>query len=89
MLKFSTNALWLLLLIATGFTYWLGESGQLTHASMVPVFLIFGFSFFKGAAVIMDFMALRHAPVLWRNMLLGWLVFVTSMILLAYWIGLR
>lgn len=89
MFKFSTNTLWLLLLVATGFTYGLGESGQLTHASMAPVFLIFGFSFFKGVAVILDFMALRHAPALWRNMLLGWLIFVIGMILLAYWIGLQ
>lgn len=87
MFKFSTNTLWLLLLTATGLTYWLGESGQLGHASMVPVFLIFGFSFFKGVGVLMDFMALRHAPALWRNLLLGWLVFVIGMILLAYWMG--
>jgi hypothetical protein len=37
--------------------------------------------------VILDFMDLRHAPALWRNLLTGWLVFVIGMILLAYWIG--
>ncbi len=42
MFKFSSNTRWLLLLIATGLTYWLGESGQLDYASMAPVFLIFG-----------------------------------------------
>ena len=89
MFKFSTNTLWLLLLIATGCTYWLGESGELGHASMVPVFLIFGFALFKGVGVILDFMDLRHAPALWRNLLLGWLVFVIGMILLAYWLGLH
>ena len=89
MLKFSSNTLWLLLLVATGITYWLGESGQLGHASMAPVFLIFGFAFFKGVAVILDFMDLHHAPTLWRNLLLGWLVFVIGMILLAYWLGLQ
>lgn len=89
MLKFSTNTLWLLLLVATGATYWLGESGELGHASMEPVFLIFGFALFKGVGVILDFMDLRHAPTLWRNLLLGWLVFVIGMILLAYWLGLH
>ena len=89
MFKFSTNTLWLLLLIATGFTYWLGESGELGHASMVPVFLIFGFAIFKGVGVILDFMDLRHAPALWRNLLVGWLIFVIGMILLAYWIGMH
>jgi len=89
MVKFSTNSLWLLLLLATGITYWLGESGQLGHASMVPVFLIFGVSLFKGLGVVLDFMDLRHAPALWRYLLLGWLVFVIGMILLAYWLGLQ
>ena len=89
MFNFSSNTLWLLLLAATGITYWLSESGQLGHASMVPVFLIFGFAFFKGVGVILDFMDLRHAPTLWRNLLLGWLVFVIGMILLAYWLGLQ
>lgn len=87
MFKFSSNILWLLLLVATGLTYWLGESGQLAHASMTPVFLILGFALFKGLGVILDFMDLRQAPALWRNLLLGWLVIVIGMILLAYWIG--
>ncbi|MDP2678912.1 MAG: cytochrome C oxidase subunit IV family protein [Rhodoferax sp.] len=87
MFKFSSNTLWLLLLTATGLTYGLGESGELGRASMASVFLIFGFALFKGLGVILDFMDLRHAPALWRNLLLGWLVFVMGMILLAYWIG--
>lgn len=87
MFNFSSNTLCLFLLAATGATYWLGESQSLVHASMVPVLLIFGFALFKGMGVILDFMDLRHAPVLWRNLLVGWLVFVIGMILLAYWIG--
>lgn len=87
MLKFSTNTLWLLLLAATGLTYWLGESGQMGHARMVPVVIIFVVSFFKGLLVIDDFMELRHAPSLWRNLLVGWLGIVISMVLLAYWLG--
>lgn len=87
MFKFSTNTLWMLLLIATGVTYWLGESGELGHASMVPMLMIFGFAFFKGLGVILDFMDLRHAPALWRNLLVGWLIFVIGMVLLAYWMG--
>lgn len=89
MLNFSTNTLWLLLLAATGLTYWLGESGQVDHAHMAPVFVIFVVSFFKGFWVINDFMELRHAPSLWRNLLVGWLGFVISMVLLAYWLGSR
>ena len=89
MFKFSSNTLWLLLLTATGLTYGLGESGELGRASMASVFLIFGFALFKGVGVILDFMDLRHAPALWRNLLIGWLGFVVGMILLVYWIGQR
>jgi len=89
MFNFSINTLWLLLLSATGLTYWLGESGQLGHARMGPVLIIFGVSLIKGLVVINDFMELRRAPKLWLNLLAGWLGFIISMILLAYWIGLR
>jgi len=34
-------------------------------------------------------MELRHAPALWRWLLQGWLVLVTTGIVLAYWIGQR
>jgi hypothetical protein len=84
MLKFSSNTLWLLLLAATGLTYWIGESGQMGHGRIVPVWIIFGAAFLKGWVVINDFMALRQAPPLWRHLLVGWLVFVIAMILLAY-----
>ncbi|NCN71216.1 MAG: cytochrome C oxidase subunit IV family protein [Rhodoferax sp.] len=89
MLKFSSNTLWLLLLAATGLTYWIGESGQMGHRSIVPVSIIFGVAFLKAWVVINDFMALRQAPKLWRHLLLGWLTFVIGMILLAYQWGLH
>ena len=89
MFNFSTNTLWLVLLSATGLTYWLGESGQLGQASMAPVLITFSLTLIKGLVVINDFMELHRAPKLWRNLLVGWLVFVLGMILLAYWIGSR
>ena len=89
MFNLSSNSLWLFLLGVTGVTYWLGESGQMAHASLVPVLGIFGIAFVKGWVIIHDFMELRHAPRLWRNLLLAWLLGVTSMIVLAYWLGLR
>jgi len=39
--------------------------------------------------VILDFMELRNAPKLWRALLEGWLILVSSLILLAYWISLK
>jgi cytochrome c oxidase subunit 4 len=88
MFRFSVNRIWLLLLLATGITYWLGESGQVGHGGIGPVLAIFGMALVKGWWIIEDFMELRHAPALWRRLLIGWLLFVIGMILLAYWLAL-
>jgi hypothetical protein len=56
---------------------------------MAPVLVMFGLAFVKGFLVIYEFMALRHAPPMWLRILVGWLIIVTSMIVLAYYIGLR
>jgi hypothetical protein len=89
MFNTALNRIWLALPLATGVTYWLGESGLSGSAGMVPVLLMFAMAAAKGLWVINDFMELRHAPRMWRVLLVGWLTFVTSMIVLAYWIGLR
>ena len=87
MVKLSANHIWLLLLGATGITWWVGESGQAGQASAVPVIVVFLLSFLKGRWVIDEFMGLRRAPAVWRRLLLGWLTLVNGSILLAYWIG--
>lgn len=89
MFNTALNRIWLALLLATGVTYWLGESGLSGSAGMVPVLLMFAMAAAKGLWVIYDFMELRHAPRMWRVLLVGWLAFVTGMIVLAYWMGLR
>lgn len=89
MFNTALNRIWLALLLATGVTYWLGESGLSGSAGMLPVLLMFAMAAAKGLWVIYDFMELRYAPRMWRVLLVGWLTFVTGMIVLAYWIGLR
>ena len=89
MFSLSLNHIWLLLLAATGVTFWLGESGLSGTAGMSPVLTMFALAFVKALLVMLDFMELRHAPALWRRLLVGWLVLVTSGIVLAYWIGQR
>jgi hypothetical protein len=56
---------------------------------MAPVLVMFALAFVKALLVMRDFMELRHAPALWRWLLQGWLVLVTTGIVLAYWIGQR
>lgn len=77
---------WLVLVIATGITWWLGETGAAGTAAIVTMLLIV---FIKGRLVILNFMELRGAPLLWRLLLEGWLILVSSLILLAYWISLK
>jgi heme/copper-type cytochrome/quinol oxidase subunit 4 len=89
MFSFSVNRIWLLLLAATGVTFWLGESGLSGSSGMTPVLVMFALAFVKALLVMLDFMELRHAPALWRRLLVGWLVLVTAGIVLAYWIGQR
>lgn len=76
----------LVLLVATGITWYLGEVGAAGTAAIVAMLAI---AFVKGRLVILDFMELRGAPLLWRIVLEGWLILVSSLILLAYWLSLK
>ena len=80
---------WLVLLLATGITYALGESGLAGAAGLPPVLLMFALAFVKGLLVIDHFMELRHAPPLWRRLLIAWLALLASLIVVAYAVGLR
>lgn len=77
---------WLILLVATGITWWLGEVGAAGTGAILAMLVI---AFIKGRLLILDFMELRGAPLIWRLLLEGWLVLVGSLILLAYWISLK
>ena len=85
-LKNSVHRAWLILIIATLATWYLGEVGATGTASIVAMLMI---AFIKGRLVILDFMELRDAPRMWRVLLEGWLIVVSSLILLAYWISLK
>ncbi len=85
-LKNPANRAWLVLLVATGITWYLGEVGAAGTSAIVAMLLI---AFVKGRLVILDFMELREAPRLWRILLEGWMIVVGSLILIAYWISLK
>ena len=85
-LKNPAHRAWLILLVATGVTWYLGEVGAAGTLAIVAMLAI---AFVKGRLVILDFMELREAPRLWRALLEGWLILVASLILLAYWMSLR
>lgn len=85
-LKNPAHRAWLILLIATLITWYLGEVGAAGTASIVAMLVI---AFIKGRLVVLDFMELRAAPLMWRLLLEGWLILVSSLILLAYWMSLK
>jgi hypothetical protein len=80
------NRAWLVLLVATSATWWLGEVGAAGTGAVLAMLAI---AFIKGRLVILDFMELRGAPLMWRLLLEGWLILVGGLILLAYWISLK
>ena len=65
---------WSALVAATALTWWLGESGRLRSDSLGALALVLALAFVKGRWIILDFMALRDGPPLWRRLLLGWLI---------------
>ncbi|MDO8768430.1 MAG: cytochrome C oxidase subunit IV family protein [Burkholderiaceae bacterium] len=87
MLSNTINRIWLALLAATLVTFWLGESGLSGSAGVTPILVMFGLAYGKGLLVILDFMELRHAPALWRRLMVGWLTLVTLAIVLTYLVG--
>ena len=82
------NTIWVLLLLATALTWWLGESGNAVRAEFVSAAIVLGLAAFKGYLIAMDYMELRHAPRLWRWVIIVTLTLIVALILLAYFIGM-
>lgn len=80
------NRAWLVLLVAAGVTWWLGDVGAAGTGAILAMLAIV---IVKGRLVILDFMELRGAPLMWRLLLEGWISLVGTLILLAYWISLN
>jgi len=75
------DLIWLLLIFATGVTWWLGERGA---AGVVPMLTMLGIAGVKGSLVVLDFMALRHVSRFWPATLLLWLSIVLAVIVSMY-----
>ena len=77
------DALWLTLLAATALTTWLGEHAGAQGLGTGAAVLVLALAAAKGCLIILDYMELRHAPALWRRLLLGWLAAVVLLVLAA------
>lgn len=86
------NAIWFALLLATAITWAWGENAQGIHPSTewISACMVLGLAAFKGVLIALDYMELRHAPALWRRLVLGWLVLMVTLLLaLSTWHALR
>lgn len=70
---------WLALSAATGASWWLGERSS--HLAWPLAAAVLALALCKGTVVVLEFMELRHAPALWRRLLLGWLFGVVALLL--------
>jgi Prokaryotic Cytochrome C oxidase subunit IV len=75
---------WLLLVLATGATYCLRADGFVGFAAGAGTLTI---AYVKGRTIILDFMELRQAPLVWRGILEGWLFGVSVLVFAVYWLG--
>ncbi|TXG95312.1 MAG: hypothetical protein E6R10_00185 [Rhodocyclaceae bacterium] len=81
-----TTIAWTLLMLGTLATWAMGAAGLTGPWVALAILAI---AFVKGRLVILDFMELRHAPLMWRLILEGWMVFVSALILIAYGLSLK
>ena len=83
------NLVWLALMLATVLTWALGASGWVGRSGLAGIAVVFALAWAKGVAVVLDFMELRHAPPLWRRVIIATLTLIVALILLAYFIGMK
>jgi len=70
--------------VATSATYCLRSEGFVGLAAGAGTLSI---AYVKGRLIILDFMELRRAPLLWRGILEGWLLGVSVLVFAVYWLG--
>jgi len=84
------NFVWVVLMLATLATFGIGEVGErLGIAGPLAMAALLAISFVKGRLVMLDFMGLRGVKFFWRGLLLGWLLLVSTLIAIAYWIAIK
>ena len=84
------NFVWVVLMLATLATFAIGEIGErIGIAGPLAMAALLAISIVKGRLVMLDFMGLRGVKFFWRGLLIGWLLLVSALIALAYWIALK
>ncbi len=76
--------IWLALIALTGVTYAIGDAGL--GGTNIMMFVL-ALTFIKSQLIASYFMGLRKAGLMWRAIMGGYLVLVTTMIAVAYTLG--
>ncbi len=74
----------IILVVATAAAFWM-RSDELTGLAVGIGTL--AIAYVKGRLIVLDYMELRHAPRVWRLLIEGWLLLVTGLLLVFYFIG--
>ena len=77
--------IWLLLTSLTFLTY---LAGKLNYTGQAMMLLLMASVIIKGHFIIADFMDLRHVKLVWKVAMHSWLIVITSLIAIAYLIGI-
>ena len=81
---------WVVLMLATLATFAIGEIGErIGIAGPLAMAALLAISIVKGRLVMLDFMGLRGVKFFWRGLMIGWLLLVSALIAIAYWIAAR
>lgn len=73
-----------ILVLATTAAFWM-RSGDMVGLAIGASTL--AIAYLKGRLVVLDYMELRHAPRVWRALLEGWLLLVTTLLFVGYCFG--
>ena len=84
------NFVWVVLMLATCATFAIGEIGErIGIAGPLAMAALLAISIIKGRLVMLDFMGLRGVKFFWRGLMIGWLLLVSALIAIAYWIATK
>jgi len=85
------SAAWLLLMLATCLSWWLGQGDSLSAAQTSDYRIVSSglilIAFIKVRIVIRYFMEVREAPLALKLVCDGWVVLVCGTIIYLYWFG--
>ncbi|MCK5726955.1 MAG: cytochrome C oxidase subunit IV family protein [Thiotrichaceae bacterium] len=82
---YNSHTLWIVMLLLTLSTYWMGKIG---FSGVIAIFLLLLTTIIKATIIIRDFMELRDVSLVWRIMMYGWLWGICIAISISYLISL-